>query len=185
MIFNDHSVIKDMHSFLSPSKYHWINYDEEKLTETYTRHMAAAKGTRLHELAKELIELGIKLPKTNSTLNLYVNDAIGFKLQPEVPLYFSENCFGTADAIGYRRKILRIHDLKTGTSVTSMKQLMVYAAIFCLEYDVNPNDIQIELRIYQNNEKIICTPDPVEILNIMGVIISHDKKLTQLKILEG
>lgn len=182
MIFNDHSELKDMHSFLSPSKYHWLNYDEEKLTETYSKAVAAAKGTRLHELACELIDMGIKLPKNSNTLNQYVNDAIGFKLTPEKTLRYSINCFGTADAIGYKKRFLRIHDLKTGTSPTSMKQLHVYAALFCLEYDVNPNDIKTELRIYQNNEVFIDEPDPTVIMNTMGIIINHDRIIEKLKL---
>ena len=131
MNFNRHSHLEGQHAFLSASKYHWINYDEEKLISTFIKFQAIQKGTELHELASNLIRLGVKLPKSNKTLNLYVNDAIGFKMEPEQVLYYSDNCFGTADTISFRKDMLRIHDLKSGESPASIKQLMVYNALFC------------------------------------------------------
>lgn len=115
---------------------------------------------------------------------MYVNDAIGYKMAVEQPLYYSDNCFGTADAICFRRGKLRIHDLKTGINASSMKQLEVYAAIFCLEYGHSPYDIQIELRIYQNEEVRILEPDPDQIAYIMDRIIDADHKIEILK-MEG
>lgn len=73
-------------------------------------------------------------------------------MTPEQPLYFSDNCFGTADAISFRKNELRIHDLKTGSTPANLKQLEIYAALFCLEYNKDPTSIKIVLRIYQNNE---------------------------------
>ena len=146
MNFNKHSNLEGQHAFLSASKYHWINYDEEKLSAAYLKHLATLKGTELHDFACRCIKLSIKLPKTQNTLNLYVNDAIGYKMTPEQPLYYSDNCFGTADAISFRQNFLRIHDLKSGETPASMHQLEVYAALFCLEYHVNPEEIKIELR---------------------------------------
>lgn len=181
MDFKKHSDLSGKHAFLSPSNYHWINYDEEKLIKTYSKWQATEKGTRLHALAHDLISLGVKLPENNNTLNLYVNDAIGFKMTPEQVLYFSDNCFGTADAISFRRKILRIHDLKTGESKTSIRQLEVYAAIFCLEYKVNPYQIKIELRIYQSNNVMVAKPSPDDIQVIMDKIILFDKKIEKLR----
>jgi len=110
MNFNKHFRLEGQHAFLSASKYHWINYDEEKLISTFTKFQATQKGTALHELAMNLINLGVKLPKTNKTLNMYVNDAIGFKMHTEQILYYSDNCFGTADAISFKKNLLRIHD---------------------------------------------------------------------------
>jgi len=182
MNFNSHSHLEGRHAFLSASKYHWINYDEEKLISTYLKFQAIQKGTDLHEFASRCIQLGVKLPKTNKTLNLYVNDAIGFKMQTEQPLHYSENCFGTADAISFRKNVLRIHDLKTGESTTSVKQLMVYNALFCLEYDIKPNDIETELRIYQLDDVIMHIPDPESIFNIMNKIIAFDKRIEILKL---
>jgi hypothetical protein len=141
-------------------------------------------GTRLHEFACEAIRLGIKLPvtKTNrKTLNMYVNDAIGFKMETEQTLYYSENCFGTADAISFKQNILRIHDLKTGTTPASVIQLEIYTALFCLEYNINPNDIEIELRLYQNDEVIIHDPVRENILYIMQKIIDFDKEIDKMK----
>ena len=184
MNFNEHSHLEGKHAFLSASKYHWINYDDAKLDATFMRHKAAAMGTRLHDLAEECILMGVKLPRSRKTLNLYVNDAIGFKMKPEQVLYYSDNSFGTADAIAYRKKFLRIHDLKTGVSPSSMSQLEVYTALFCLEYGLSPNDIQIELRLYQNDQIVVHEPLPENILYIMDKIIMFDKRIEIIK-LEG
>lgn len=143
--------------------------------------MAAKRGTDLHELAHQAIRLGVKLPRNVKTLNMYVNDALGFRMSPEQPLYYSDNCFGTPDAIAFRRNFLRIHDLKTGITQTSERQLEVYAALFCLEYRVKPVEIQTELRIYQNDEVRIYDADPDTITHIMDKIVTFDKKITQLR----
>lgn len=184
MNFNKHFNLEGQHAFLSASKYHWINYDEDKLAESYRNFMATQKGTELHALASEMIRLGIKLPRTTQTLNMYVNDAIGFRMTPEQPLYFSDNAFGTCDAISFRKKKLRIHDLKTGVSPTSMHQLEVYSALFCLEYNIKPKDIETELRIYQSDTVKIHRPNPQDILKIMDKIISFDKRIEQMKLEE-
>jgi hypothetical protein len=120
--------------------------------------MAAQRGTELHDFARQCIVLGQKLPKTQKTLNMYVNDAIGFKMTPEQPLYYSENCFGTADSISFKQNYLRIHDLKTGESRTSMDQLEIYTALFCLEYNIDPGNIETELRLYQSDEVLVHHP---------------------------
>jgi hypothetical protein len=146
MNFNTHSNLVGRHAFLSPSNYHWINYDEDKLDRVFFMQLAAQRGVELHSLGHQLIRLGVKLPTTRKTLNMYVNDAIGYRMTPEQSLYYSDNCFGTADAIGFRANRLRIHDLKTGLTEASMHQLEVYAALFCLEYRFKPFEIAIELR---------------------------------------
>lgn len=182
MIFNEHSELVGQHAFLSPSKYHWINYDDEKLDRVFTARMASARGSALHDFALRAIHLGVKLPKSNKTLHLYVNDAIGYRMKPEQVLYFSPNAFGTADAISFRKNKLRIHDLKTGVLTCSMHQLEVYAALFCLEYRYKPVDINIELRIYQNNEVNIYEPEPGDILKIMDKIVAFDKRINVLRL---
>ena len=182
MNFNKHLYLEGQHAFLGASKYHWVNYDEDKLTNTYLKYLATQRGTRLHDFAKECIELGIKLPRSKKTLNMYVNDAIGFKMTPEQPLFYSENAFGTADAISFKNNLLRIHDLKTGVTPCSMTQLEVYTALFCLEYKYNPNSIDIELRIYQGDEVLIHHPDPVHIINISDKMITFDKRIEKIKI---
>jgi hypothetical protein len=138
-------------------------------------------GTRLHEFACEAIRLGQKLPKTQKTLNMYVNDAIGYKMDTEQPLVYSENCFGTADAISFKQDFLRIHDLKTGETPSSIHQLEIYAALFCLEYDVNPNNIKMELRLYQSDEVVVHEPPAEDILYIMDKIIRFDKEIDKIK----
>lgn len=134
MDFNRHLDLEGQHAFLGASKYHWINYTDDKLAESYQNFLAVQRGTELHAFAAQAIRHGIKLQKSAKTLNMYVNDAIGFKMTPEQVLYYSENCFGTADAISFRNDFLRIHDLKTGTVPAHMEQLRIYAALFCLEY---------------------------------------------------
>ena len=181
MNFNRHKKLKDKHAFLSASKYYWINYDKEKLVAAYSNFMAAQNGTILHAFAAQCIQLGHKLWNKRKTLNMYVNDAIGFKMTPEQTLYFSDNCFGTADAIVFRDNMLRIHDLKTGTTPAHMEQLMIYAALFCLEYKTKPSDISIELRIYQSNDTLVYTPTAEEIESIIDKIIEFDKVIEKLK----
>lgn len=179
MNFNAHSTLAGGHAFLSASKYHWINYDEDKLARVFHAAVAAQRGTELHEFAQRAIRLGVKLPDLKKTLNMYVNDAIGFRMSPEQILYYSDFCFGTADAIGFRANTLRVHDLKTGMIEASMHQLEVYAALFCLEYRFRPFEIDIELRIYQNDEVQVYAPDPDDLMHIMDKIITFDKYITE------
>lgn len=186
--FKDHYQLTGKHAFLSASGYHWINYDEDKVVDRFSTAMAAARGTELHELAHDLIRLRVKLPKTEQTLNMYVNDALGLHMTPEQVLRYSDNAFGTADAIWFgpnrentKRNLLRIHDLKTGVNKSSVHQLEVYAAFFCLEYGFRPTEIDMELRIYQNDERLIFEPDPHDILIIMNKIIRFDELIEQAK----
>lgn len=181
MRFNPHSNLIGKHAFLSASSYHWINYNDEHLDDRFVTAMAAQRGTELHELAHNLIRLGVKLPKTRTTLNMYVNDAIGYRMVPEQPLYVSDNCFGTADAIIFRRNMLRIHDLKTGVTPASIHQLEVYAAMFCMEYKFKPFDIDIEMRIYQNDDVAIYEADNNIISHIIDKIITFDRRINELK----
>lgn len=182
MNFNRHSNLAGTHAFLAPSSPAWLNYDEDKLDRYFHTSMSAKRGTDLHALASECIRLGVRLPDGNSTLNMYVNDAIGFHMSPEQILYYSDNCYGQADAVGYRNQKLRIHDLKNGIIEASFHQLEIYEAIFCLEYKINPFHIATELRIYQNNEVKCFEPDPDDIFHIMEKIKSFDKRINRLKL---
>lgn len=184
MNWNQHFNLKGSHAFLGASKYHWVNYTEDKLVEAYTRYTAAQRGTELHDLAAQLIKFGQKLPRNKKTLNMYVNDAIGYRMKPEQILYYSDNCFGTADAICFRNGLLRIHDLKTGVIPAHIEQLLVYAALFCLEYKVKPAEIGIEVRLYQNDEVLVHNPEIDEIAPIMDKIITFDKILNRIKLEE-
>ena len=143
--------------------------------------MAVQRGTRLHAFAKECIELGVRLPRSKKTLNTYVNDAIGYKMKPEQVLYFSPNCFGTADSISFRKNLLRIHDLKTGVTPASMKQLEIYAALFCLEYKYKPSQIDIELRLYQNDQVLVHNPEVDDLTHVIDKIVSFDKIISSIR----
>lgn len=177
MNFINHSNLEGLHAVFSPSQCSWLRYDDEKAIEVYSNKKAAELGTRLHEWAKTTIDLKLKQPRSKKTIYMYVNDAIGFKMDTEVVLYYSDRFFGTADAICFRDNILRIHDLKTGKTAVHIEQLEIYAALFCLEYKVKPSDIGIELRIYQNNEVLYHNPEPEEIKDIMDKIVYLDKIL--------
>ena len=179
--FNDHSRLRGMHAFMGASKYHWINYDREKFVASFYKYKAAERGVELHDFAATCIRLGQKLPHSQKTLNMYVNDAVGLKMEPEMVLFYSENCFGTADAICFRDGVLRIHDLKTGENPAHIEQLQIYAAIFCLEYKIDPYDIDIELRIYQNDTVLYEHSDPAIIRAVCNKIIEGDLIIKNLK----
>lgn len=205
MNFNRHSNLEGQHAFLSASKFHWINYDSDKLFERYASSYVPMIGTVLHELAKKLIDQKMKLSKSDRKMVLfwlldhkiprslidmdfvfenfmnYVNDAIGFKMIAEQVLVYSVNCFGTADAIKFSDNMLRIHDYKSGNTPAHIEQLMIYAALFCLEYDVKPGEIQMELRIYQNGEILVHEPTAEDILPIMDKIVTFDKLIDSFK----
>ena len=181
MNFSKHSDLIGAHAFLSASKYHWTNYDEDKISKAYVKFLAIQRGTVLHDFASQCIQLKQKLPRSKKSLNSFVNDAIGYRMSSEQVLYYSPNAFGTADAISFRDNLLRIHDLKTGVSPVSTRQLHIYAALFCLEYQEKPQKIQMELRIYQSNEIVIETPDPKEIKEIMDKIVAFDKQIEKVK----
>ena len=192
------------HAALAPSQPFWLRYSDDELFEKYVSNYGPAMGTALHELAEQLIRHGIKLKKTDKTVvwihllesgipraaidmdriynnfMTYVNDAIGFRMTPEQILVYSENCFGTADAISFRDKHLRIHDYKSGTIPAKMEQLMVYAALFCLEYKQKPGEIEIDLQIYQSDKIIVHNPTADEIAPIMDRIIHCDNILRQI-----
>lgn len=163
MNFNKHFDLKDKHALLSPSKPYWLNYDRDQLRNFIISQNAAAKGTKLHDLAAKLIEEGLRLRGSTQTLTAYVNDAIGYGMTPEVALVYSDKCFGHTDAIDYSRGVLRIHDLKTGSGPVHMEQLEIYAALFLLEYErvlgVNPLNTKVNLRIYQNDDVQEASPD--------------------------
>lgn len=176
MIWKNYSHLKNNHAFLSPSRYHWLNYSEDKLVQTYKNYKKISLGTEYHDVASRLISLAIRLPNTAASFNSFVNDAIGYKMDSEVMLYYSPNCYGTADAISFTNGLLRIHDLKTGSSGTSMNQLLIYAGLFVLDYGVSTRELKgIELRIYQNSEVTEFFPSPKDVFDVVAVIVRSDK----------
>ena len=183
MNFIRHKNLEGLHAPFSVSSSAWLRYDDEKALEVYRNKQAAAMGSKLHAWAKNTIDLGIKQPRSKKTLYSYVNDAIGFKMSTEVVLFYSEYFFGTADAISFRNNVLRIHDLKTGKSgkiEDHIEQLEIYAALFCLEYRVKPGEIEIELRLYKQDEVLVHCPEVDEIVHIMDRIIHFNNILEQV-----
>lgn len=180
MNFVKHLNLEGRHAPFSASSSAWLRYNDEKALEVYNNKKAAELGTRLHEWAKETIDLGIKQPRSKKTICAYVNDAIGFKMSTEVVLYYSDYFFGTADAISFKDGLLRIHDLKTGKSgkiEDHIEQLEVYAALFCLEYRIKPGEIKMELRLYKQDEVLVHHPTAEDILPIMDKIVHLNKIL--------
>lgn len=183
MRWNRHLNLQGEHAFLSPSGYHWIHYTPNRLIERWTAAQAGAYGNMQHEYAMREIRAG-RISDLVGTVGLYINDAIKYRMICEQVLFYSENCFGTADTIAFRYNKLRIHDLKTGVVKGSVHQLEVYAALFCLEYDKDPFSIKIELRIYQADEVVVYDADPEDIMYIMEKIQEFDRLLNYRRLEE-
>ena len=205
MIWNKHSKLEGSHAFLSASKYNWIGKTNEELITSYTNSYSQAIGTLMHAYAADCIRFREKLRKSDArgakfdlmrrgipefaidirsfynTVMTYVNDAIDYQMDPEVLLYYSDLCFGTADAIQVSGDILRIHDLKTGVAPAKTEQLMIYAALFFLEYGYKPERMRTELRIYQLDDVIVREPEVEEIREVMNAIVEKDRVLQKLK----
>ena len=182
MQWNDHSRLAraNAHALLSPSKATWITYDNDRLIKYWENQERIKQGTKWHKLAEDCINMRQRLPDVIQTIPMFVNDALRYKMRAEQMLFYSEYVFGTADAISFYNDTLRIHDLKTGVAPGKTLQLDIYAAIFCLEYSVKPNDIRIILRIYQDDEYVEWEPEPEHIFNCMDSIINKDTLLRQL-----
>lgn len=204
MIWHDHSKLSGTHAFLSASQPSWRKKDEGELIEAKKNSYSQQIGTLLHAYAADCIKYREKLRKTDQkgvkfdlmrkgipeyvidmdrifpTFMNYVNDAIGYRLKPEMVLYYSDECYGTADAIEVDGNILRIHDLKTGVKPARMEQLMIYAGLFFLEYGMKLESIKPELRIYQMDEVLIYNPDMDEVREVMDDIIAKDRILKAL-----
>lgn len=185
MRFNSHWQVEGKHAFLGASKYHWIRYDLEKMRKIWENKFKSEEGTRKHKLAAFCIQERVRLQENGSTLSLYVNDAIGYRMTPEQVLYFNEDCFGTADAMSFDQGILRVFDLKTGVHPGSFDQIMIYFALFCLEYkerwNINPFDIEMIGRIYQNDDFVEFIADPEEVTQIMATVQEFTKEITAMK----
>jgi len=179
--WNEHYDLVGKHAILSPSRQGWLNYDDAKFSTFLQNLDAAERGTRIHAYAAESIRLGQNLPRSKKTLNMYVNDAIGYHMRPEQPLVYSDVAFGTADAIAFNEKdkFLRIHDLKTGVLPVHVEQLLKYAALFCLEYNQKPGNIGMELRFYQNNDIFSYAPTAEEIVEIMDIYVKRSKEVIE------
>ena len=205
MNWNQHRNLEGSHAFLSASKYSWLSKTNEEIVQSYTNSFSQAIGTLSHAFAADYIRFREKLKKGDSrtlkmdlmrkgipeyaidiraffpTVMRYVNDSIDFMMDPEVLLYYSDLCFGTADSIQVSNGVLRIHDLKTGTTVAKIDQLKIYAALFYLEYGQKPERLRTELRIYQSDDIIVHEPEVDEIREVMDAIVEKDRVLQKLK----
>lgn len=182
MNFNQHFDLRNQHAFLSASQSAWVNYDPDKLVTVYKNQQRKIDGTIQHDFASVAIKQGIKLAPRKQAIHMFVNDAIDLEMDSEVILKYSNNAFGTADAISFKEGLLRIHDLKTGVNPVKFRQLDVYAAFFCLEYGIDPARISIEQRIYQGREILVQIPSPEAIDNLVNIIIEFDKIIEEMKL---
>lgn len=175
---DDYILNKIQHAEFSPSQCSWNNYTDEDFIRVRRNRQAAEYGTKLHALAKMMIDEGIVLAPSDDpvkdNLRMYVNDCIKHGMETERRLFYSPVFGGTADAMSFKRKKLIIFDLKTGVKPAKIEQLMNYAALFCLTERKDPSKIAIELRIYQNCEVMIYEPESDEIQRIIDTIVHFD-----------
>ena len=185
MSLKKNTRIIGQHALLSPSNYHWLDYEEDRLRQWYFNKQQAARGDKLHAYAQQAIELGVRQADNGTTLSMYINDCIGFRMEAEVPLMYSEVCFGTADACGLRvergQLTLRISDLKTGITPAEMKQLLIYAALFCFDFDFDPRKLRFILRIYQNDAIEELLPEASDIMLVMSRVKMQADLLAALR----
>lgn len=182
--FRSHPRLEGSHAILSPSQYHWINYTPEKMGQRLRTIEAAKRGDSLHALAAHAIGERIYFSEeveSQLSLAMYVNHAIDFGMTPEQTLFYSLNCYGHTDAIGFDEEemFLRVHDYKSGVSETSEKQLYVYAALFCLEYGFLPYEVYGELRIYQYDGYRPYEIDRAFLAHVVDMIRMHDQYIEE------
>lgn len=152
-------------------------------TFIFTKYKYLDKDKKVSEFSMTLVQSLTSLPPdVFETIKMFINDAIGFRMSPEVKLKYSDVHHGTADAMSFneKTKTLKISDLKTGEGKPKIEQLFIYAALFCLEYKYKPADIYIELKIYQHGEIFEYHPSVDEIVPIIDVIISHNKVILKI-----
>lgn len=205
MNWNRHTHLEGTHAFLSASKYGWMRKTNEELIQGYINSYAQSIGTMMHAYAADCIRFREKLRKSDSkgakldlmrrgipefaidirsffpTVMRYVNDSIDHRMDPEILLYYSDLCYGTADSIQVSGNTLRIHDLKTGFAPVKIDQLMVYAALFFLEYNYKPEKMRTELRIYQSDDILSYEPEVEKVKEVMNAIVEKDRVLQKLK----
>lgn len=207
MIWKDYSKLKNTHAFCGASNYRWRNYDVDKLIQSKVSSYATSIGTLLHEYAADNIKHRFKINKSDKrgilrylsiehgiilqsieinrlfpNLMNYVNESIDFEMDPEVTLYYSDDFYGTADAISWEDGVLRISDLKTGVTPASFMQLENYAAFFCLDYKIKPTQIKhMEFRIYQNGEVMFADPEPIILAPIIEQVIEFNRVLSDFE----
>lgn len=155
------TIYQEIESYIASTH---LDYKTEDITDlgwTYIKH--------LDTISNEAI----------ATVKDYINDGVSMRMNVEEVIYYSDYFFGTSDTLLFKNNKLVIHDLKTGMTQPHMEQLMIYAALFCLQHKVAPGTIEMELVIYQNADKEFYYPGADEILPIMDKIVTIDKALRQ------
>ena len=201
MYWNDHHEYEGLHAFLGASQHYWLGWTDQILYQRYKNSFAADAGTVIHDLASRCIKRRIKLTKDdinlikmelmnnsipfnvididkilNNTIN-FIDYCIDNNMSSEIILFYSKYAFGTTDAISFDGKTLKIADLKTGVIPAKVEQLLIYAALFCLEYNVDPNNIKTELRIFQSGEVLAWEYSGNDIQYYMDRIVETENKL--------
>lgn len=195
---------KNEHATFSPSQPYWLADTKDEFLQRFRSSYAPQIGTVLHDFARKYIARGVTLSKYDKkhaivellesgipgtvvdcldfdfifeNLRTYVNECVACRMDPEIRLRYSADFFGTTDAIQFteRDQVLRISDLKTGTTPAKIEQLIVYAALFCLDYGKDPNTITPVLKIYQNNDILCVEPDKGEIKNACDKIVEFNE----------
>lgn len=204
-VFNPHKEIgKDDHAIISPSRHNVKPGMTDEQFDAYICSIwSTTIGTALHDLAATIITKRVRIssgremqhdidialckagvpmnvnynPTLPETLIMYTKDCIGFDMSIEQPLAYSKWVFGRADAISFnpRKGELKIFDLKTGKVPASLDQLLQYAAIFFLEYNIKPGEVKTELDIYQNGDILTGLPKASDILPQMDEFKKRSK----------
>lgn len=181
----------ELHRFASANIKAYESYDEEKLDDIHKgfrnfvrgRYLGLDDTSKTGPLAFTILDNMRYVPEESwVSVAQFINDGCQYKMNSEQPLWYSDNAFGTTDAISFYRNKLRIHDLKTGDNPAKMLQLELYAALFCLEYRKQPEQIKMELAIYQFGEITRQVPDPKDIRDLMDLIIEDDAILISMSL---
>lgn len=149
------------------------------IDEYIFRKYYRAEDDYLPPFAARMLKTLSYIPKeVFESVKLYINDAISYKMNPEVILYYNNDIYGCADCISFSNNLLRIHDLKTG-SVTAnhFEQLINYAALFCLEENLDPSRFSTEVRIYKSGEVMVCELAAEDIKQVMKDIVDVGKQI--------
>jgi len=163
-----------------------------KLSNKVSNIKEIEKGVKTHifekytgtgaDYGKMLLENMDYLPhEIYPTVKLFVNDSIGYRMSSEQKIEYSDLCWGTSDAITCVDNKLFIFDLKTGSRPAKETQLLVYAALFCLQEHTKPNELEIETRIYQNGDALITNPPSDVIYDIMSKIVHLDSVIGKFR----
>lgn len=179
----------ELHSFASGNIKAYESYDEENLDDVrkgfrnYVRGRYPLDQDKTASLAFMFLDNMRYVPEESwLSVAQFINDGCQYKMNSEQPLWYSDNAFGTTDAISFYRNKLRIHDLKTGDTPAKLMQLNIYAALFCLEYHKQPDQIKIELAIYQFGNVTKESPDPKDIRDLMDLIVEDDRVLNLMSL---